>query len=206
MSAHASGPVTRPTLLWRIRNPLDHEAWESFYTVYAPLIYGHCRRRGLQSADAENVTQIVFTQILRAIRSFEYRPEKGRFRDWLRAVVGHAISRHQKKRREIVWGNADEESPLDREAARLEDNAWSEAFNHHIYQTALTRIRPHVSEQKWQAFDLVWHHNLPPLEVAERLGLSIDKVYVAKCRVLEQLRQEIELLAEDSALLGICDS
>jgi RNA polymerase sigma-70 factor (ECF subfamily) len=203
MAVHAPGPATRPTLIWRIRNSLDHEAWESFSTIYTPLIYGHCRRRGLKAEDAKDVTQIVFTRLFQAIRTFEYRPEKGRFRSWLGKVVAHAISRYRKKRREVAWGDTGAESLLDHEEARQEDTAWTEAFNHHIYQTALARIRPHFAEQTWRAFELVWCDNLAPLEVAHQLSLPIDHVYVAKHRVKERLREEIEHLAEDSALCAL---
>ena len=51
------------------------------------LIYRSCRRRGLQDADAADVGQEVLAQVARSIRDFEYQPGRGRFRDWLGAVV-----------------------------------------------------------------------------------------------------------------------
>src|SRR4051812_47542074 len=78
---------TRPSLLLRVRDPHDSESWRNFVTVYGPLVFDHCRRRGLQAADAEDVTQTVFAQLARSLRTFEYRPEVGRFRHWLGTVV-----------------------------------------------------------------------------------------------------------------------
>ncbi len=201
MAALASGPPTRPTLIWRIRNAQDHEAWKEFVRIYTPLIFGHCLRKGLQPADAEDVTQDVFTKVSQAIGKFDYRPEKGRFRAWLGKVVASAIRRSQSRPRQLDgWADMDVDSPLDVQEARAEDSAWTEEFSHHIYQTALARVRPCFEEQSWQIFELLWCHDLPPVEVARRLGLSLESVFVAKHRVLKRLQQEVLHLAEDSAL------
>jgi RNA polymerase sigma-70 factor (ECF subfamily) len=201
MAANSSGPPTRPTLLFRIRDPHDHAAWTTFVDVYGPLIYARCRRRGLQPVDAENVTQTVFVTLSQAIG--QYQPDKGRFRSWLGRIVRNAIHRARQGPREVTgWGHGDEEDPLESEAARQEDSAWAEEFNHHIYQTALDRTRGHFEDQTWRAFDLVWQQNLSAGEAARRLRVPIDRVYVAKSRVLDRLRQEIEHLAADSALLA----
>jgi RNA polymerase sigma-70 factor (ECF subfamily) len=68
--------------------------------------------------------------------------------------------------------------------------------------TALERSRPHFEEQTWRAFELAWLEKRTAAEVAELLKVPIDRVYVAKSRVLERLQQEVQELAEDSSLLG----
>ena len=88
---------TRPSLLLRIRDSADAEAWRQFADLYARVIYGYWRRRGLQDADAADVTQEVLAQVARSIRTFEYRPERGRFRGWLRAVTQSKIERFRRK-------------------------------------------------------------------------------------------------------------
>ena len=75
--------TTRPSLLLRLRNPRDDEAWRVFVETYTPLVYGYCRRRGLQASDVSDVTQEVMVQVSHSIRDFSYQPERGRFRDWL---------------------------------------------------------------------------------------------------------------------------
>ncbi len=67
-------------------------------------------------------------------------------------------------------------------------------------QAALARTRPHFEEQTWRAFELVWLEKRPAAQVAQELNLRIDKVYVAKSRVLDRLEQEVRELAEDSVL------
>jgi RNA polymerase sigma-70 factor (ECF subfamily) len=191
-------------LLLRIRDPRDAEAWQTFVDVYGRLVYRHCRSRGLRHEDAENVTQEVFALVSRAIRGFEYRPELGRFRDWLGTATRNEINRFLKKESRAArgGGGAEEEQALEGLAARAEDTAWTEEFNAHLLATALARSRPHFEEQTWRAFELVWLGRRPAAEVAQELNVPIDRVYVAKSRVLERLQQEVQDLAEDSGLFG----
>ena len=65
---------THPSLLLRVRDEADAESWALFVGTYAPLIHRYGRRRGLQDADAADLTQDVLVLVARAIRSFEYSP------------------------------------------------------------------------------------------------------------------------------------
>ena len=78
---------TRSSLLVRIRDARDDEAWCEFVDVYAPLVYRFARLRGLQNADAADVTQDVLQTVARSISGFEYDPERGSFRGWLLSVA-----------------------------------------------------------------------------------------------------------------------
>lgn len=50
-------PETRQSLLVRLRDRDDARAWEDFVKIYEPLLYRLIRRRGLQHADAQELTQ-----------------------------------------------------------------------------------------------------------------------------------------------------
>jgi RNA polymerase sigma-70 factor (ECF subfamily) len=191
-------------LLLRIRDPRDTAAWRTFVDVYGRLVYRHCRGRGLRHEDTENVTQEVFTQVSQSIRGFDYQPELGRFRDWLGTVTRNEINRFLKKESRAARGGrgAEDEQALDSLSARTEDTAWAEEFNTHLLATALARSRSHFEEQTWRAFERVWLEKRPAAEVAAELNVPIDRVYVAKSRVLERLQQEVKELADDSILVG----
>ena len=73
-------------------NKLSAESWAAFVDLYGPLVFGHCRKRGLQHQDAEDVTQRVFAQVAQSIRGFQYDPAVWRFRDWLGTVVRNAVN------------------------------------------------------------------------------------------------------------------
>ena len=90
-------PPTQATLLVRIRNPFDHEAWSRFVDLYAPLVYGFLRKRQLQDADAADLTQDVFRQVAASIESLEYDAKRGSFRGWLLTIVQHRLTTHWRR-------------------------------------------------------------------------------------------------------------
>ncbi len=46
-------PETRNSLIVRLRQPGNQEAWREFASLYEPLIYRLAARRGMQHADAQ---------------------------------------------------------------------------------------------------------------------------------------------------------
>jgi RNA polymerase sigma-70 factor, ECF subfamily len=200
MADHASSLHTRPSLLLRVRDARDADSWATFVHVYGPLVFGHCRRRGLRHEDAEDVTQKVFAQVAQAIRKFVYRPETGRFRDWLGAVVRNDVNRFLKQQQRHARGGGDD-GVLDSLEADAADTAWDEEFHTRVLQVALERSRPHFEADTWRAFEEVWQKNRPPAVVAGELGRPLDWVYVAKSRVLKRVWEEVQDLADDAALV-----
>ena len=187
--------MTRPSLLLRIRDPHDADSWSNFVGVYSPLLLRYARKRGLQEADAADVTQDVLAQVAKSIRDFEYRPERGRFRDWLGTVVRHRVHRFLKREANHAIGA--DAAWLDDLPGTQQDGDWSAAFNAHILNAALERTRPYFEDATWQAFQLAWLEQHPATTAAEKLGLPVASVYLAKSRVLKRLREEVLVIAED---------
>ena len=69
-------PDTRESLLIRVRDPEDREAWERFVEIYQPIVFRLARRRGLQSADAEDLCQRVLLSISTAIADWKPHSDK----------------------------------------------------------------------------------------------------------------------------------
>jgi RNA polymerase sigma factor (sigma-70 family) len=191
---------TRPSLLGRLRNPADAEAWRTFVDLYTPLVYRYCRRRGFQEADAADVAQEVMTQVMRSIGGFTYDPKVGRFRDWLGAVVRTHVGRfHRKRERQPV---AAEDGELNGVPDPGADSEWIGSFREQMTAAALDRIRGEFSTSHWTAFERTWRDGAPAAAVALELGLTATAVYVAKSRVLVRLRDEIAHLAEELPQAG----
>ena len=84
-------PETRASLLIRLKDRADQTAWTEFVEIYQPVIRRLALRRGMQTADAEDVTQQVLLAISKAIRRWEVDPQRGKFRTWLHRVAHNAI-------------------------------------------------------------------------------------------------------------------
>ena len=67
------GPETRASLIGRLNEPASDEVWTEFVVIYRPLIYRVAIAKGLQHADAEDLTQDALTTIRRSLSTFEHR-------------------------------------------------------------------------------------------------------------------------------------
>jgi RNA polymerase sigma-70 factor (ECF subfamily) len=197
----SESPPTRITLLTRLRSPEDADAWRTFVDLYLPLVYRYCRKRGLQDADARDVAQQVLASIHKAIDTFEYDPQRGRFRGWLGTVTQREITRHQHRDRRPGKGGGDGlgDFVAEQEGSHL-DAAWQEEFNAHIFSVALDRVRSEFDEPTWRAFDATWLQDIKPRRAAQQLGKEPGWVYKARYKVLQRLRSEIEFLTSDAAV------
>jgi len=196
ISQSGSALQTRPSLLLRIRNGQDADAWHLFVELYAPLVIRHCRRRGLQDADSTDVTQEVLIEVARTIRKFDYQPERGRFRDWLWTITNRKLAQFFSRQNRNQAGTQAVEL-LDGHGIMTCEPQWSAEFDAEVLRVALAHARPHFEPTTWRAFELAWLESSSAAAVAIELGIPIETVYVAKSRVLKRLEEEVQILAED---------
>jgi RNA polymerase sigma-70 factor (ECF subfamily) len=203
-----AGTRTGSVLLLLLGNPTDAECWNAFVDRYAPKIYSWCRQRGLQEADAEDVTQEVLGQLVHKLRTFTYDPHKGKFRGWLKTLTHHAWSDYMEKRRRIGGRPADPEvlARLERLEAR-EDllTALAEVFDLELLAEARARVQLTVSSRDWEIFQALAIEGRPGPAVARELGMTVTAVLMAKSRIQKKLRKEIRRLEGGSTHPSLSD-
>lgn len=185
--------VTRPSLLLRVRDNTDGAAWGRFVDEYTPLVYHFCRKRGLQPADAADVAQEVMKAAALALPRFEYQPQRGRFRDWLFRVTRNKLSDLVAARRRQPAGSGETavHEVLHAQPDPGEREAWDRAWMRQAFDSAAEAVRGEFEPATWQAFWESAVEGRPVKEVAQGLGLTAGAVYVARCRVLARLRDEV---------------
>lgn len=194
-----TGLRTRVSLLFRLQQvPDDQAAWAQFVARYGPQVAAWCRRWGLQEADAEDVTQNVLVLLTRKLPEFRYDPSK-RFRAWLKTLTQHAWSDFHRARNRDAAGSGDSAvlQVLDQIEAR-EDLAsrLQAAFDHELLEQAYDQVKARVEGRTWQAFELTAVQGLKGAEAAERLGMNVGAVFVAKSKVQAML-QDIVRVSEE---------
>ena len=76
------------------------------------------------------------------------------------------------------------------------DPEWVDAFQAGVLAAAMERCRSRFESSTWQAFVKVWAENRSPGEVAAEFGRPLEWVYVAKCRALKALAEEVAELTD----------
>ena len=191
-------PVTRASLLVRLRDSTNHEAWREFLQLYSPLVYGFVRNCGLQDADAADLLQEVLRSVSGSIGRLDYDKQKGGFRAWLFTITRNRLSTYLSGRRVGPTAGMDSkvQEMLEAEPARsgsLEEE-WEREFQRQLASKAMQAIEPEFEDTTWQAFWLSAVDGLSASEVSKTLGMSTGAVYVAKSRVLARLKTEIQRL------------
>ena len=199
-------PPTRASIIQRLRDPQDQEAWQMLLDIYGPTIFQYCVSKGLQRADALDISQ----EVLSKLQKFQYDPQRGKFRAWLGTATRNEINlfwRKKKVREHDIAAIA--------ESSIEPDLDWDRISNAHILNSALTRIRGDFSAQQWEAFEavaltkkitgdteeFVWQSHGTASEVAKQLSVAVEWVYKTKSEILKRLRHEVLFIAEELTLL-----
>ncbi len=103
----ADMPDTQDSLIAQLRDANNFDAWEAFAQIYRPVVYRLARARGLQHADADDLSQQVMMSVARAIPNWQREPQ-ARFRHWLARIVRNAtINALSRGRQDRAAGGSD---------------------------------------------------------------------------------------------------
>lgn len=186
--------ATSATLLARLRDRADTEAWRRLVDLYTPLLSGWLRRHALQASDADDLVQEVLAAVVRELPHFEHSGQVGAFRHWLRTILVNRLREFWRANRirPAAAGGSDFAQMLDQLADPDSglSQLWDQEHDQHIARRLLAMIEPQFAPTTWQAFRRVVLDGAKPDAVAAELGLSVNAVFIAKSRVLQRLRQE----------------
>jgi RNA polymerase sigma-70 factor (ECF subfamily) len=191
---------TSLSLLQRLRHQPDPESWQRLVELYAPLIGDWLRRASVQPQDADDLIQEVFSVVVKELPRFDYEPERGSFRGWLRTIMANRLRAFYRGRqsRPMAAGGSD----FDQVAAQLEDphsqlsQLWNREHDQYLSRRLLEMIKPDFEATTWRAFERVTIDGAKPAETAKELGISVNAVFIAKSRVMRRLRQEMQELSD----------
>jgi RNA polymerase sigma-70 factor (ECF subfamily) len=176
-----------------LRGAHDGAAWDRFVELYTPLLFSWARRCGETEADAADLVQEVFVTLVQTLPTFEY-DRSASFRGWIRTLLTNKL--RDRIRRRVRLEKALEQRPVEVELPDIAEVFWEAEYQQELARQALRLMQAEFAPATWKAcWDTVVKGRSPG-EVARELGISENAVYIAKCRVLRRLRQELSGLFE----------
>lgn len=192
---------TSTTLLGRLKDLGDAQAWKEFVHRYAARIYRWCRRLGLQDADAQDVTQGILVKLAVRLRTFEYDPN-GSFRGYLKTVTIRAWRDFVESRQHNGQAYGGEQFQGWWESLEAGDDLaqqLEEEFQRELLSEALARVQLRVDPRTWEVFRLLVFAERPGTEVARQFGMGLSAVYGIRHRVQTMLQEEVRKLEPPDA-------
>ena len=194
--------TTRPSLILRLRRPDDATAWQEFVEIYQPLVFRIATAKGLQTADALDMTQEVLVRVARAINHWDPSPDRGSFRGWISRITRNLVIDYLRTKNSMPKTGDDsaiqrllEQNPAECSESKFYD--WE--HERQVFQWASEKVKNQFQTTTWQAFWLtaVQQHSIE--QAAEALSLTPGAVYIARSRVMARLKQTVlQFVANDS--------
>ncbi len=184
---------TSASLLERLSDRSDSEAWARLVELYSPLIRGWLGRYELSESDADDLSQTVLTAVVAHLPNFQHNGRVGAFRTWLRTITVNSV--RQKFRMDRKSAGSPGGSAFLASLDELDDpdsglsQVWDQAHDAHVLRTLLTWAEPEFEPKTWLAFRRQVFDEVRPKIVAVELEMTVNAVLVAKSKILKRLRE-----------------
>jgi RNA polymerase sigma-70 factor (ECF subfamily) len=178
-------PETSHSLIARVKDPADGAAWTEFL--------------GMQDSDAEDLVQQVFLSIARAIEKWEPGEGTPPFRHWLSKISRNAILNALTRRKlDVATGSTSMWELLNEYPDNdLETSAeFVRESRRELFRWAAAEICAEFTESTWTMFWETAVSGRPVEEVAVELERSPGAVYMARCRVMQRLKEKVAEMVE----------
>ncbi len=195
-----AGPTTTGELE-DLKDARHETAWHQFSDRYRPMIMNYAQKRfRLSSADAEEAAQGTMIAFAVAYQKGQYDREKGRLRKWLFGIATNQIRNLQRKRGQNREVQIVDQTTGTGFIAHIPDDGaelekiWEEAWRQAVYQQCIKEVRVQFDRKTVQAFELFARQGLSAQEVADKLGMTQNAVFLAKHKILKRIRELIPLM------------
>jgi RNA polymerase sigma factor (sigma-70 family) len=168
----------------------DQQAWDALVERHAPLIWSICRRHRLDGADAEDVAQAVWLQLVGQLDKIR---DPAAIAGWLATTTRRECCRVLRAARQpqAAWREQDAEAIPDQQARTAEQELLA-AERHAALREALAYLSPR--EQQLIAI-LTADPPVPYAEISARLGIPAGSIGPTRGRCLAKLRRHPAIAA-----------
>jgi RNA polymerase sigma factor (sigma-70 family) len=192
MEADGMDWLTTTQVLEDLRSSGRNPAWQKFEGHFREVIIRFARHAGLSASDAEDAAQETMLVFVKAFREGKYEREKGRLRDWLFGITKHVVFNLRQKRplERLIADRTTGTSFWDMvKDDRGIEQSWCSEWRRMALGVCLEQARSQIDAKVFAAFELYAMKGLSVEEVAAKLEMSHNAIYIAKSRVLSRLRE-----------------
>jgi RNA polymerase sigma-70 factor (ECF subfamily) len=166
--------------------------------LYLPMVQAWGRRFGLQDSDLEELTSRLLAKLVNAMPQFDYDPEKGSFRGWLKTITCREVSNLARERRRLVpgaglmWEQADDVDDL---VESLHEK--SQGMLRSVQDAVKEIEREFQGEERksWEMFQRIFLKGEEIQPVAAEFGLSYHAAAMRVQRIKKKVRSRAMELA-----------
>ena len=179
--------TTRSSVLAAVKDTGDAAAWARFFDLYAGFVFAIARSKGLNSEDADDIVQGVFSELACRMPTFEYDRTKGKFRTYLLELVKWRVLdklRADKRESELNATYCEEEKSVPVSESAFIDREWQNA----AFNEALRRLQEEARPDHFAAFVESTVEGIDTETVMRLHGMSRDNIYQIRARFTAKLK------------------
>jgi RNA polymerase sigma-70 factor (ECF subfamily) len=170
----------------------DSHSWEIFRELYRPLIARRGMDYRLRQDEIDTLIQDVLVVCFRERVLENNDRSKGKFRDYLRTIVSRHAHRILSARPALCsltrCQDMSAEPPPD-----AEEQAWREFLR----DRAIQELRENMDSLKFMAFEMYELQGQSATEVAKRLEITTNQVWLIASRTKKKLQEIVARLNEE---------
>ncbi|MDD7987349.1 sigma-70 family RNA polymerase sigma factor [Lentisphaera marina] len=193
---------TRYTLLDRLKNDDDQEAWEDFKAYYDPFILIMLSKFNIAHDDKDDLVQEILLSLWKSLKQFKPDENRAKFRTWFSQIIYcrsmdfyRKKSSSDKKVESLTKDPTALESFTEPEIEKIFQKEWEA----HIVNVALENISPMFSGKAIDVFKMAMK-NTETNTIAKSFDLKTNTVIQLKNRVKNRLVKEIQTLKSEREL------
>ena len=176
-------------LVTRARNG-DKQAWDALVERYAPLVWSICRRHRLGSADAQDVSQSVWLQLVGQLNKVR---DPAALPGWLATTAQRESGKARRAaRRSLALGHVLDATRIPGQQTGMAEHELLLAERDAALHEAFTRLPP--SCQRLIAM-LIEDPPVPYAQISAKLGIPVGSIGPSRGRCLEKLRRDPAIAA-----------
>ena len=188
---------TSITLIQKVKNQYDEPSWNRFTESYTPYMRMIILNMGMRHHDTEDLVQSIILKAWKKLPEFNYVPDKGALRGWLKTITKNTVLSFLKKKstKESSLDELQENSPGSYNPLSEAEiyNCMDEQWEVYISNLAWENIKSEIGEAA-QIIFLKTAEGESVENLARELNVKENTIYQSKNRVRKRLYKEIRKL------------